>query len=211
MADVKEERQQPQRAKPSGANVTSIVRISGRDVNGSLSISRAIHMVKGIGASMSYAIASVVEEKLGIPKGTSIGSLSEGQISQIEQIIRNPAGNGIPGYMLNRNKDMETGGTLHNVSNELLFSMRQDVARDMSLRDWRGFRHQYGQKVRGQHTRSTGRTGATVGVTKKAAKEAQRAARAAERKRGKREAAPSTEAAAPAAPAAAPSPAQEKG
>ena len=34
--------------------------------------------------------------------------------------------------------------------------------------------HQYGQKVRGQATRSTGRTGATVGVTKKAIQQAEK-------------------------------------
>ncbi|MGD0511191.1 MAG: 30S ribosomal protein S13, partial [Candidatus Micrarchaeaceae archaeon] len=43
---------------------------------------------------------------------------------------------------------------------------------------WRGFRHQYGQKVRGQSTRSTGRTGITVGVTKKSIQTAEKAAKA---------------------------------
>ena len=61
---------------------------------------------------------------------------------------------------------METGKNIHIVSNDLIFNTRQDVSRDVANGTWRGFRHQYGQKVRGQHTRSTGRTGATVGVTK---------------------------------------------
>ena len=61
---------------------------------------------------------------------------------------------------------METGKNIHVVSNDLIFNTRQDVSRDIANGLWRGFRHQYGQKVRGQHTRSTGRTGATVGVTK---------------------------------------------
>ncbi|MHA1858204.1 MAG: 30S ribosomal protein S13, partial [Candidatus Thorarchaeota archaeon] len=32
---------------------------------------------------------------------------------------------------------------------------------------WRGIRHALGLKVRGQHTRTTGRRGATVGVSRK--------------------------------------------
>ena len=40
----------------------------------------------------------------------------------------------------------------------------------------RGFRHQYGQKVRGQKTRSTGRTGSTVGVVKKSLQPAKKGA-----------------------------------
>ena len=63
------------------------------------------------------------------------------------------------------------GKDMHFVSNDLLLITRQDINRDVALRTWHGFRHQYGQKVRGQRTRSTGRTGATVGVMKKAAKE----------------------------------------
>jgi small subunit ribosomal protein S13 len=152
--------------------------VAGRDVDGSLDIPRALAKVKGIGYNMSRALAFVTESKLGIPQNTNIGSLNEEQIAKIEGIISDPAAAGIPAYMLNRNKDMETGKNLHVVSNDLIFNTRQDISRDIALGVWRGFRHQYGQKVRGQHTRSTGRTGATVGVTKKAMASAAAAAKA---------------------------------
>ena len=97
-------------------------------------------------------------------------------------MIKNPAKYGIPNYMLNRNKDMETGNNLHLVSNDLIFATRQDVSRDVALRLWRGFRHQYGQKVRGQRTRSTGRTGETIGVMKKSAQPAAAPAKEGEKK-----------------------------
>jgi small subunit ribosomal protein S13 len=93
-------------------------------------------------------------------------------------VIKTPSQYGVPSYILNRNKDMETGLTVHNTGSDFLFATRQDVNRDITMKVWRGFRHQYGQRVRGQHTRSTGRTGATVGVTKKAVREAQKASRA---------------------------------
>lgn len=35
------------------------------------------------------------------------------------------------------------------------------------VRNHRGLRHFWGLKVKGQHTKSTGRTGKTLGVTKK--------------------------------------------
>ena len=176
--DNKEQKQQPQQAakKEQKRDAISIIRLSGKDVNGELSLIRALDEVKGIGSSMASAISFAIEQKLGIPRSTSIGSLSEAQIAQVEDVIKEPQKFGIPMYMLNRRKDFETGVDMHNVGNDLVFAVRQDVTREVSIRSWRGFRHQYGQKVRGQHTRSTGRTGATVGVMKKSAKEQQAAA-----------------------------------
>jgi len=150
--------------KPQGP--ASIVRVAGKDMDGALPIPRALAKVKGIGSNMAAALTLGIESKLGITPSTTIGSLSEEQIVQVEGVIKDPLAVGIPWYLLNRNKDMETGRNLHLTSNDLTFSIRQDVTRDVANGTWRGFRHQYGQKVRGQHTRSTGRTGATVGVTK---------------------------------------------
>ncbi|MDE1870899.1 MAG: 30S ribosomal protein S13 [Candidatus Micrarchaeota archaeon] len=159
---------QEHRGKAQVSGASSIVRVAGRDVDGSLNIERALSKVKGIGLNLSHSLTLTIESKLGIQKSTQIGSLSESQIEDIEKIIKEPMENGIPWYLINRNKDAETGKSIHVVSNDLIFNTRQDISRDISNKTWRGFRHQYGQKVRGQHTRSTGRTGATIGVTKKA-------------------------------------------
>ncbi len=174
MVEEKQERQG--RRNDITSSVSSIVRLVGKDINGALSIERALDQVKGIGSNMAHALSYEIESKLGIQRSQSLGSLSEAQITDIEHIIKDPAGAGVPYYLLNRNKDMETGKSLYLSGNDLIFAVRQDVNRDVNARTWRGFRHQYGQRVRGQHTRSTGRTGVTVGVTKKAVKEAQAAA-----------------------------------
>lgn len=173
--EKKEEKKE--RRETAAPNVTSIVRVAGKDVDGSLNIERSLDRVKGIGANLSHALAISIEAKLGINRNTNIGSLSDTQISQIESLIKDQKISGLSQYLLNRNKDMETNGIVHNVSNDLLFATRQDINRDISLKAWRGFRHQYGQKVRGQRTRSTGRTGSTVGVTKKAIQQAQKESR----------------------------------
>lgn len=167
--------------------VQSIVRISGRDIDGALSIERAMSRVKGIGMNMSHALSYAIETKLGIAKTTNIGSLSEKQVSDIEELIKSPDASGIPIYMLNKRKDFDTGKDRHYVGNDLTFSTRQDVNREVNLHTWKGYRHQYGQKVRGQRTRSTGRTGATVGVMKKAIKAQQAAAKGAATAKGKEE------------------------
>jgi small subunit ribosomal protein S13 len=177
MAEPKKEEQkqtQPSK-KETKYEAVSIIRLAGKDVDGELSLVRALDEVKGIGSSMANALSFAIENKLKIPRSTSVGSLTEEQITQVEEVIKDPQKEGIPVYMLNRRKDFETGKDVHNAGNDLVFSTRQDVAREVTLRTWRGFRHQYGQKVRGQHTRSTGRTGVTVGVMKKSAKEQQAA------------------------------------
>ena len=140
--------------------------------------------MKGIGNNLAHYLAITIESKLGIQKSTDVASLTESQIADIEKVIKDPVANGMPWYVINRNKDAETGKNMHVVSNDLIFNTRQDISRDISNKTWRGFRHQYGQKVRGQNTRSTGRTGATVGVTKKAIQQAEKEAKATPAKPG---------------------------
>jgi small subunit ribosomal protein S13 len=50
------------------------------------------------------------------------------------------------------------------------------------IRTWKGIRHSLGLKVRGQRTRTTGRSGKAVGVKKKVLMEAARAATGAGKK-----------------------------
>jgi small subunit ribosomal protein S13 len=169
---------QEHRGKAQTSGASSIVRIAGKDVDGSLNIERALAMVKGIGANFSHSLTLTIEAKLGIVKTTEIGSLNETQIQDVEKVIKDPVSYGIPTYLINRNKDAETGKNLHSVSGDLIFNTRQDIGRLISNKAWRGYRHQYGQKVRGQRTRSTGRTGVTVGVTKKSIQSAEKSAKA---------------------------------
>ncbi len=170
--------------KAEGKVTTSIVRIAGKDINGSYKIEKALMQIKGIKNSFAHAAALQIEKHLGIMRDTQIGSLDEENIKKIEMLISNPLKYGIPGFLLNRRKDIESGESKHLVGTDLIVATKQDIDRDIRLQTWRGFRHQYGQKVRGQRTRSTGRTGATVGVTKKAA---ETAAKATEQKQKKGE------------------------
>jgi small subunit ribosomal protein S13 len=43
-----------------------------------------------------------------------------------------------------------------------------DIDQAKEIKSWRGYRHAYGLKVRGQRTKTTGRAGKALGVKKKA-------------------------------------------
>merc|ERR1740131_651370 len=45
--------------------------------------------------------------------------------------------------------------------------LREDLERLKKIRAHRGLRHYWGLRVRGQHTKTTGHKGKTVGVSKK--------------------------------------------
>ena len=163
MAEEKQEKHQAHQAK----NEQSIIRIAGRDINGSFAIPKALNQVKGIGLNMAHAMTLMVEKNFNIKSSTQIGSLTDEQIDKIESIIKEPAKFGIPTYLLNRQRDKDTNLDMHMAGSDLTVRTRQDIEAEIKVQSWRGYRHQYKQRVRGQRTRSTGRTGDTIGVMKK--------------------------------------------
>ena len=68
---------------------------------------------------------------------------------------------------MNSKNDYKDGTCSHLAANGLETVMRVNLERMKKVRSNRGLRHYWGLKVRGQHTKTTGRRGATLGVTKK--------------------------------------------
>ncbi len=149
-----------------------IVRIRGKDVAGSKSVAFGLIEVKGIGVNLSSAIIRA----LGIDPGTRIGILSDEDIRRIEDALSNPKKYGVPSWYLNRQKDYESGQDIHDTGADLTLRVRSDIENMQKIRSWRGIRHMLGLKVRGQKTRTTGRTGRSVGVSRKALAEQRPAA-----------------------------------
>lgn len=81
------------------------------------------------------------------------------EISRLVTIIQNPIQFKIPTWFLNRQKDITTGKTSQLTSNNLDTKLRDDVEMMKKMRLHRGLRHHWGIRVRGQHTKSTGRRG----------------------------------------------------
>jgi small subunit ribosomal protein S13 len=95
-----------------------------------------------------------------------IGFLTEKEVSDIEGAIKNPSVMGIPNWYLNRRKDSDTGSDKHLITSDLDFTISNDIEREKTVYSWRGYRHMFGLRVRGQCTRTTGRKGGAVGVKK---------------------------------------------
>jgi len=149
-----------------------IIRIAGTDLDGTLQLNHALSKINGVGITLANAIT----RKAGINPDLRIGYLTETDKTKLEDIINNPTKHGIPPYMLNRQKDQETGENRHQIGADLTLQTKTDIEEMKNLRSWRGFRHAYGLRVRGQHTRTTGRKGKAMGVKKKEALKARREA-----------------------------------
>ena len=151
-----------------------IIRLAGKDVLGHIPLRRALLAVKGIGHTTSKSVAKIIAKELKVTEDVKVGTFTDAQIEQIDDILARIQDHGLPSYLLNRRKDAETGKDVHNTMSDLIFSTRQDIEKEKKLYSWKGYRHAYGQKVRGQRTKNTGRHGMSLGVIRKAAQPAQK-------------------------------------
>ncbi len=197
----------------SASEYKHILRIAGKDIEGSKKVIVAVSEIKGVG----YNFAQVLTQTLNINPDRRVGFLTDSELREIEQAIANPDKVGVPQWYLNRRKNMDTGSNQHLITSDLDFAATNDIEREKLVMSWRGYRHMFGLRVRGQRTRTTGRKGGAVGVKKVkmmpgaapgapgAAAPATRAAAAAPAaggKEGAKPAAPATGAAKPATGAA---------
>lgn len=148
-------------------NFRGIVRIAGKDVLGDVMLVKALPRVRGISHTLSISVANVLHRELSLDPKTKVGELTDEQIEKIDAILTNLHEHKILPFLLNRRNDYETGKNMHVIMNDLIFANSQDIEREKKNYTWIGYRHFYGQKVRGQKTRNTGRTGMAVGVLRK--------------------------------------------
>jgi small subunit ribosomal protein S13 len=138
-----------------------IVRLLSTDVNGELSVSRALRKVKGV----SFMFANAACITTGVDRKRKIGQISEAEVKSLEGFIKAPV---VPVWMLNRRKDVETGANSHITMADLDLKKREDINSLKRMHCYKGVRHELGQPVRGQRTRSSFRVaGRSVGVSKK--------------------------------------------
>lgn len=151
-----------------------IVRVAGRDLDGTKKLAPAVSEIKGVGGS--YANAMLASLKL--DSRSRLGQLNDKQLQQIEAALKDPNSLSLPPWLVNRRKDVDSGANLHRIGSDLDFMIKGDIDRERNVLSWRGIRHGLGLKVRGQRTRTTGRKGRTVGVKKSSLQAAQAAASA---------------------------------
>ena len=135
----------------------------GTDVQGTLKTIYALTAIKGISMRLSNAIL----KKAGVNPDVRVGFLTETEINKIEEIIKEPTKYNLPTWLFNKRKNAETGKDIHLISADLVLRTKTDIDEAKAIRSWRGYRHAYGLKVRGQRTKTTGRAGKSLGVKKK--------------------------------------------
>ncbi len=140
-----------------------LVRIKSTDLEGYLPVTLGLSRITGV----NRRLAETIVRNLKIPLSERIGFLTDSTIKEIENIISDPTSAGIPAWLVNRRKDRQTGDDLHVTEAQLILQTKQDVERYIRIRSRRGIRHSFKLKVRGQRTRTHGRRGTTVGVSKK--------------------------------------------
>jgi small subunit ribosomal protein S13 len=146
----------------SGTEFRHLVRISGKDLDGSKKLVVALSDLKGVG----YNFAHMVTTKLSLDPSVRLGMLSEEQVKEVEAAVVNAARSSLPSWYYNRRKDPQTGESKQLLGSDLDFVQKNDIQAERDIQSWKGVRHGLGLKVRGQRTRTTGRKGRTVGVRK---------------------------------------------
>ena len=142
------------------------VRIGQTDLDGTKSVERSLTEMNGIGRRA----ARIIADKADVDRRATFGALDDEDIEAVVSLVEGFADE-VPDWMANHRNDFFAGETTHEVGNDLELTRRQDINRMKMINSYKGVRHKRGQKVRGQRTRSTGRTEGTIGVNVEAIKE----------------------------------------
>ncbi|MHC3438067.1 30S ribosomal protein S13 [Natrialbaceae archaeon A-gly3] len=135
------------------------VRIGQTDLDGTKSVERSLSEMNGVGRRT----ARIIAEEAGVDRTATFGALDEETIDSVVELVENYAEE-VPDWLNNRQNDFYTGETTHEIGNDLQLTRQHDINRMKMIDAYRGVRHKRGQKVRGQRTKSTGRTEGTIGV-----------------------------------------------
>ena len=123
------------------------------NVDGNIKIVYALTTIKGVGRRYS----NLVCKKADVDLHKRAGELTQEELERIVQIMQNPTHYKIPAWFLNRQNDITDGKDYHTLANNVESKLRDDLERLKKIRAHRGIRHFWGLRVRGQHTKTTGR------------------------------------------------------
>ncbi|KFY85570.1 hypothetical protein V500_08304 [Pseudogymnoascus sp. VKM F-4518 (FW-2643)] len=145
------------------SNFQFILRLLNTNVEGKQKVMYALTKIKGVGRRYS----NLVCKKADVDLNKRAGELTSEELERIVTIIQNPTQYKIPAWFLNRQRDIVDGKDYQVLANNVDSKLRDDLERLKKIRAHRGLRHYWGLRVRGQHSKTTGRRGRTVGVSKK--------------------------------------------
>jgi small subunit ribosomal protein S13 len=164
-----------------GHEIRHIVRIADTDLDGKRSVLYALTSIKGI----SRRAAKIISVNSGLDPISTIGYLNDVDIDKLKSSVDNIS-TLLPTWMMNKQNDILTGEDRQILGTDVMLSRNEDINLMKKVRSYKGLRHERGLRVRGQRTRSTGRKGRTVGVTRAAIQASQSAAKQGEKKEEKK-------------------------
>lgn len=130
--------------------VAELIRILGTDIKSGLNLVYGLSKIKGV----SYMFANAMCVSLKLDKNKKIGELSEKEIQDLETFFQNPEKKGIPEWMMNKQRDIVTGNTLHYNGKDLEFNELQLRRRLYKTKSYKAIRTRAKLPLRGQRTKS---------------------------------------------------------
>ena len=149
---------------PRSPDFQHILRILNTNIDGRRKVFVALCSIGGIGKRF----ANLICKKAEVDANKRAGELTQDEVEKLVAIIQNPKQFKIPQWFLNRQREWKTGKSMQAFSNNMGAKLREDLERLKKIRAHRGLRHYWCIRVRGQHTKTTGRRGRTaMAATKK--------------------------------------------
>ena len=145
-----------------GDDFSYILRMADTDMDGQKTLATALTAVRGVGPRTAIQIC----KNTGFDPASLAGHISAEEQDTLRGDIEGYAET-VPLWMLNRQRDLETGDELHLTGQQVSLTLEDDINRLRTMKCYRGVRHASGNKVRGQRGRSNGRGGLTLGVSRK--------------------------------------------
>ncbi|KAG5176036.1 ribosomal protein S13, partial [Tribonema minus] len=136
-----------------GPDFQHILRILNTNIDGRIKVMYALTKVPGVGRRFSNLICKKAE----VDHTKRAGMLTADEIEKLVAIIQNPRQFKVPDWFLNRQRDWKTGKSGQTFAQNIAQKLREDLERLKKIRSHRGIRHYWGVRVRGQHTKTTGR------------------------------------------------------
>ncbi|XGI83349.1 30S ribosomal protein S13 [Halorutilales archaeon Cl-col2-1] len=140
-------------------DIQYFVRVGRTDLDGTKSVETALLEMDGVGRRAAKTVAHEID----VDPRSILGKLEDDEIEAVKDAVRN-FDEIAPDWMLNREKDRYTGEDRHVIGGDLEIVHEEDISRMQKIESYKGIRHRKGKKVRGQRTKSTGRTGGEVEV-----------------------------------------------
>ncbi len=135
-----------------------IVRILSKDIEGGMKIYAGLTKIKGI----SWAMSNYICKKMGLDKPKMVGLMDDAEIEKITKFVKELKSIEEK-YLMNRQKDIESGEDKHLVVSDLDLQKEFDIKRLRKIKSYRGLRHGANLPTRGQRTRGNFRKNRSKG------------------------------------------------